>query len=126
MKEQIREIIFSFPSDGEITKHVNDIDTPEGQDQFTHDTAFVKGAIWMREQISSILESSKIDNNETKDLLIAMLESQLKVEKVNCDSYEYAYNTNQHFEVKQICNVHLLACRKRRNEIERQLNELKG
>lgn len=52
----IHDVMFSFPSDAEITKYVDGIDTPEDQDQFTHDTAFVKGAIWMRERISSILE----------------------------------------------------------------------
>jgi hypothetical protein len=49
------DLYFSFPSDAEITKYVHVADTPENQDQFTHDTAFVKGAIWMREMINAIL-----------------------------------------------------------------------
>ena len=41
--------------DAVITKHVDTLDTPEGQDQYTHDTAFIKGAIWMRERIADML-----------------------------------------------------------------------
>jgi len=41
--------------DAEIIKYVDILDTPEGQDQYTHDTAFVKGAIWMRERIADML-----------------------------------------------------------------------
>ena len=44
-----------YTCDAVITKHVDTLDTPEGQDQYTHDTAFVKGAIWMRERIADML-----------------------------------------------------------------------
>jgi hypothetical protein len=41
--------------DAVITKHVDMLDTSEGQDQYTHDTAFINGAIWMRGRIADML-----------------------------------------------------------------------
>jgi hypothetical protein len=41
--------------DAEVTKQADILDIPEGQDQYTHDTAFIKGAIWMRERIADYL-----------------------------------------------------------------------
>ena len=40
-----------LPSDAFITTHVNALDTPEGFEQYQHDTAFVKGAIYMRDEL---------------------------------------------------------------------------
>lgn len=45
----IHVVSVMLPSDGKITKHVNTLDTPQGCDQFSIDTGFVKGAIYMRE-----------------------------------------------------------------------------
>ena len=42
-----------LPSDAEITKHVNSLDTPKGCDQYSIDTGFVRGAIYMRELVNS-------------------------------------------------------------------------
>lgn len=40
--------------DAKITKYADTLDIPEGQDQYTHDTAFINGAIWMREEIGKL------------------------------------------------------------------------
>ncbi len=108
MKEQIREIIESNDSLVQLDLQNMHCILPEHYDILANEIYQL------------------VSKHQTNSLLIAMLESQLNVEKTNVDSYEYAYNNNQDFQVKQICDVHLLACRKRRNELEKQLNELKG
>jgi len=40
--------------DSRITKYADTLDIPEGQDQYTHDTAFINGAIWMRGKIGKM------------------------------------------------------------------------
>lgn len=42
--------------DAVITKYVDEMETPKFQEQYTHDTAFVKGAIWMRERIANLID----------------------------------------------------------------------
>lgn len=59
-QDKIKVGLSSETCDARITKYVNTLDTPRGQDQFTHDTAFVKGAIWMREFISELLGENQI------------------------------------------------------------------
>lgn len=54
MKEACRQVLElaaeneNLTNDAEITKHVDTLNTPEGQDQYTRDVAFIEGAIWIR------------------------------------------------------------------------------
>lgn len=54
MKEACRQALElaaeneNLTNDAEITKHVDTLNTPEGQDQYTRDVAFIEGAIWIR------------------------------------------------------------------------------
>ena len=62
---------------------------------------------------------------QTKELMIAMLESQLAIEKETERVYKYTYENASYVEAKNVFNGLLYASRKKVNEIERQLNELK-
>lgn len=67
LEKQTRQtdLYFSFPSDAEITKHVScHLIPPYSKTENIYDTYFVKGAIWMRECIDSILKNEVPKNNQ--------------------------------------------------------------
>jgi hypothetical protein len=66
----IDESIDKFPNNDEIIKYVDSLDTPDGQDQYTHSRAFINGAMWMRGKIKSFAtEQSIISEIKSKEVI---------------------------------------------------------